>query len=92
MVLLITDKALFSAEDLCAMAIDGRNAFNEMKRQKILDLIHLRFPELSIFIETWYLNPSPIWVYMDANSVGIIWRSQGFSKETQCPPSHSALC
>ena len=38
-VLLISEEALFSAEDMCSGGIDGRNTFNEVKRQKILDFI-----------------------------------------------------
>ena len=72
MVLLITEEALFSAEDMCAIAIAGRNSFNEVMRQKILDFIQQRFLELSIFVETWYHNPSPIWMYIKDNDVAII--------------------
>ena len=40
MALLITEDTLATAEDLCALAVDGRNSFNEAKRQKILDEIY----------------------------------------------------
>ena len=42
-----------------ATAIDGENAFNAMKRQKILDRLYHTFPQLATFVETWYLDPSP---------------------------------
>ena len=77
MVLLLTEDALATAQDMCAVAIDGRNSFNEEKRQRILDTIQARFPELSTFVETWSLTPSPLWFYMDDHSIAIIWSSQG---------------
>ena len=77
MVLLLTEDALATAQDVCAVAIDGRNSFNEAKRQRILDTIQARFPELSTFVETWYLTPSPLWFSMDDHSIAVIWSSQG---------------
>ena len=44
-----------------AMAVDGENAFNAAKRQAILDRLYTTFPQLAIFVETWYLDPSPLW-------------------------------
>ena len=52
--------------DHCAMAVDGENAFNAIKRQKVLDRLCATFPALAIFVETWYLEPSPLWLYLDA--------------------------
>ena len=53
MVLLITEEAILSSDDMCAIVVDGRNAFNEARGQAILVAINARFPELSIFVETW---------------------------------------
>ena len=77
MVLLLTEDALATAQDMCAVAIDGRNSFNEAKQQRILNTIQARFAKLSTFVETWYLTPSPLWLYMDDHSIAIIWSSQG---------------
>ena len=77
MALLITEDTLATAEDLCARAVDERNSFNEAKRQKLLDEIYSRFPELSIFMETWYLDPTPLGFYLEDHTIAVIWSSQG---------------
>ena len=86
MVLRITEEAILLSDDMWAIAVDSRNAFNEARRQAILDAIYARFPELSIFVETWYLNASPIWMFMLDASVAIIWSSQGVQQGDPMSP------
>ena len=54
------------------MAVDGENFFNSIKWQSVLDRLYATFPELALFVETWYLNLSLIWFYMDDHSVEVI--------------------
>ena len=56
MVKLMTDDVFNTVEDMDVEVIDGRNGHNAAKRQAILDAVHLHFPELSSYIETWYLS------------------------------------
>ena len=77
MVMLMTDDAFNTEEDMAVEVIDGRNAYNAAKRQAILDAVHLHFPELSSYIETSYLSSSPLWFFMDDNTLAIIWSSEG---------------
>ena len=60
--------------------MDGENAFNTVKSQAILDRRYVTFPQLAVFVETWYLEPSPLWFYMN-NTVAIIFSSQGMQQE-----------
>ena len=60
-----------------AIAVDGQNAFNAAKRQAILDRLYATFPELAIFVETWYLNASPLWFYLNDHTVAIIFSREG---------------
>ena len=60
-----------------ATTVDGRNAFNSASRQKILDLVYSTFPQLAVFVETWYLIPSPLWFYMIDHTVGTILSREG---------------
>ena len=51
MVVLIVTDTLQQHVGHGATAIDGENAFNAMKRQKILDRLFQTFPQLAIFVE-----------------------------------------
>ena len=75
-VLMVTD-TLQQNLGHCATAVDGQNAFNAMRRQKILDRLFITFPQLAIFVECWYLDPSPLWYYMQDHTVRIIWSREG---------------
>ena len=55
--------------NLGAMAVDGQNAFNAARRQAIMDQLNASFPRLAGFVETWYLDPSPLWFYLHDHSV-----------------------
>ena len=77
MVMLMTDDAFNTEEDMDVEVIDGRNGYDAAKRQAILDAVHLHFPELSAYIETWYLSPLPLWFFMDNNTLAITWSSEG---------------
>ena len=35
-------------------------------------MLYATFPELALFVETWYLDPTPIWLYLGDCMVGII--------------------
>ena len=65
MVVLITEEPIFSAEDMCSMAVDERNAFNKAKRQAFVDAIYLYYPELSI-LWPWDMV-SPCHIYLDVH-------------------------
>ena len=62
---LLTEDMLKKYSDFCAMSIDGRNAFISVDRQKFLDLVFQKFPELSLFIETWYVGTSELLFFME---------------------------
>ena len=66
MVVLIVTDTLQPNVGHGATAVDGENAFNAMRRHLILDRFFATFPQLAIFVETWYLTlePSPLWFYM----------------------------
>ena len=55
-----------------AMALDAENIFNAIKCQRVPDRLYAMFPALARFIELWYLQPSPIWFYMEDHLVGVI--------------------
>ena len=59
------------------MAVDGENAFNAAKRQAILDRLYATFPELAVFCRNWYLDPSPLWFFLNDHTVAIIWSREG---------------
>ena len=39
----------------------------------ILDRLYATFPELAVFVETWYLDASPLWFYLNDHTVAIIF-------------------
>ena len=79
MVVLLVQETLEKNRDHCAMTVDGENAFNSIKRQRVLDRLYATFPELALFVETWYLD-LPIWFYMDDHTVGIILSAEGIQQ------------
>ena len=62
---------------------------NKAKRQRILEAIFLALPELTIFVDTWYLDSSLILLYMDDHAVAITWSAQGVR---QGPMSSFLFC
>ena len=58
------------------MAVD----VNAAKRQAILDRLYSTFPQLAIFVETWYLDPSPLWYFLNDHVVAIIWSREGIQQ------------
>ena len=82
MVVVMTDKAISTEVDVATEIIDGRNAYNASKWQAIMG------PKLSSYVETWYLSPSPLWFYMDDNTLAIIWSLKADSKVIPCLPSY----
>ena len=58
MVILMVEDTLKQNINHGAMAVDGQNAFNAARRQAILDQLFRTFPQLAVFVETWYLDPS----------------------------------
>ena len=82
MVVLMVQDSLVKNIHHCAMAVDGENAFNSVKRQAVLNRLYSTFPELAVFVETWYLQPFPIWFYLQNHVVMVIWSAEGFNKET----------
>jgi len=77
MVVLMVHDTLRQNVGHAATTVDGRNAFNSASRQKILDLVYATFPQLALFVETWYLTPSPLWFYMLDHTVGSILSREG---------------
>ena len=80
MVVLMVEDTLRQNVGHGAMAVDGENAFNAAKRQAILDRLYATFPQLAIFVETWYLDPSPLWYYLNDHVVAIIWSREGIQQ------------
>ena len=80
MVVLMVEDTLRQNVGHGAMAVDGENAFNAAKRQAILDRLYTTFPQLAIFVETWYLDPSPLWYYLNDHVVAIIWSRKGIQQ------------
>ena len=64
MVVLLIHDTLRQNMDYSATTVDGRNTFNSALRQKILDMVYATFTQLAHFVETWYLTPSPLWLYI----------------------------
>ena len=70
--------------DFSSLAVDGRNAFNSADRQKFLNKLYEKCPELSLFIEVWYLGRVELWFFFEDGSVGVIVSSEGCQqRETQ---------
>ena len=80
MVVLMVHDTLCQNVGQAATTVDGRNAFNPASRQKLLDLVYATFPQLALFVETWYLTPSPLWFYMLDHTVGTILSREGVQK------------
>ena len=77
MVILMVEDTLKQNINHGAMAVDGQNAFNAARRQAILDQLFRTFPQLAVFVETWYLDPSPLWFYLNDHTVAIIFSREG---------------
>jgi hypothetical protein len=56
---------------------DGANAFNSCDRQQFLNQLYEKFPELSLFIEQWYVSEAPLWFAKDDGSIQTILSSDG---------------
>ena len=80
MVVLMVEDTLRQNVGHGAMAVDGENAFNAACRQSILDRLYQTFPQLAVFVETWYVDPSPLWFYLEDHSVAIIWSREGIQQ------------
>ena len=77
MVILMVEDTICQNVSHGALAVDGQNAFNAARRQAILNQLYASFPQLAVFVETWYLDPSPLWYYMNDHSVAIIFSREG---------------
>jgi hypothetical protein len=76
-VLLKTENTLAIYPDFSSLTVDGRNAFNSADRQKFLNKLYEKFPELSLFIEVWYLGRVELWFFFEDGSVGVIASFEG---------------
>jgi hypothetical protein len=56
---------------------DGANAFNSCNRQHFLNQLYLKHPELSAFVEQWYVGEAPLWFAMDDGSIATVISSEG---------------
>jgi len=68
---------LQSNSNAATFIADGANAFNSCDRQQFLNQLHLKFPELSLFVEQWYVGEAPLWFAMDDGSIATVLSSEG---------------
>ena len=60
MAVLMVEDTLQQNGDHGALAVDRENAFNATERQAILDRVFSTFQQNALFVETWYLDQSPL--------------------------------
>ena len=72
MIVLLVEDTLKRNTGDGAMVVDGQNTFNAAKRQAILDRLYRTFPQQAFFVETWYLDPSPLWFYLNDHTGAVI--------------------
>jgi hypothetical protein len=56
---------------------DGANTFNSCNRQHFLNQLYIKHPELSAFVEQWYVGEAPLWFAMDNGSIATVISSEG---------------
>ena len=59
------------------LLLDGRNAYNSCDRQQFLNQLYQEMPELSPFIEQWYVGEAPLWYHMEDGSTRTLVSSEG---------------
>ena len=63
------------------VSLDIKNMFNSISREKLLQLIHKRYPSLSPFAETLYAEPGYSIVKRSDGTWTIIPLTEGFCKD-----------